>query len=596
MIPHAERLQLKAVILAGDDATATVPLAASRPVAMFPVLNRPLLEHTIEFLKNIGVRDIGIVVGPGTTAVQSYFGSGERLGVRLSYALEDGPRGTAGALRLFGDFVRCESFLLLSGAMFLGGKTLADDIAKAWRNHVEDRYVATALMRLDKKGPVVETAEEAETARRKRYRMVNLGWDRRAMMRFSGIYIFGGQVMDFVPEGEYMDVVEQLLPALDSKGACVQVFPLKDGRRRTIESVRDYYQLNRSLLLEAMMRPESVLWDGSYQKIMEGIWIGRNVEIHPSAQLFAPILIADDCQIEGASQVIGPAVLGPSTVVRQGAVLRESVTWHEVTLEKGSRTSYCVVDTSTAVAKMRECTLRVVTAKDLQVGGPNLPAMDPWALNGVRFNGHRLRPLARRWLYAASKRALDLILAALGILICLPVWLVVAILIKLDSPGPIFFRQRRCGKGGEEFNMLKFRTMVANAENLQTTLAERKEVDGPVFKLRKDPRVTRLGRFLRRTSLDEIPQLINVLKGEMSLVGPRPLALEEMKFNSVWRDLRLSVKPGITGLLQVNGRSESRFHDWIQYDINYVKNQSLMLDVKILVRTVWAVIRGTGAY
>lgn len=176
----------------------------------------------------------------------------------------------------------------------------------------------------------------------------------------------------------------------------------------------------------------------------------------------------------------------------------------------------------------------------------------------------------------------------------MPLFLIVAILIKLDSEGPVFYTQRRCGKDRKEFGMYKFRSMVKDAHLLRPLLTN--EVEGSVFKIKHDPRVTRVGRLLRRTSMDELPQLFNVVFGEMSIVGPRPLAEEEMVADENWRRLRLTVKPGITGLWQVKGRGNREFSEWIRYDIEYVKNQSLFLDIKVILMTFGAVLRGRGAY
>ena len=142
--------------------------------------------------------------------------------------------------------------------------------------------------------------------------------------------------------------------------------------------------------------------------------------------------------------------------------------------------------------------------------------------------------------------------------------------------------------------MYKFRTMVKDAELLKKEL--KNEMDGPMFKMRNDPRITQIGRVLRKWSFDELPQLLNVLKGEMSLVGPRPLANEEMTGDSNWKDIRLSVKPGVTGLWQIMGRSSGKFSDWVSYDIEYVQNRSLLLDLKILFLTIITVLKNTGAY
>jgi len=175
--------------------------------------------------------------------------------------------------------------------------------------------------------------------------------------------------------------------------------------------------------------------------------------------------------------------------------------------------------------------------------------------------------------------------------------LAVALIIKLSSPGPVLFRQQRAGLNGRSFTMYKFRTMVTNAEQLKQELAQLNEMSGPVFKLTKDPRVTPIGRWLRKFSLDEFPQLINVLRGEMSLVGPRPLPVDEVaRFDDVAHRRRLSVKPGLTCLWQVSGRSDVKdFRDWVRLDLEYIDNWSLWLDIKILIRTIPVVLSGAGA-
>jgi exopolysaccharide biosynthesis polyprenyl glycosylphosphotransferase len=195
------------------------------------------------------------------------------------------------------------------------------------------------------------------------------------------------------------------------------------------------------------------------------------------------------------------------------------------------------------------------------------------------------------------KQALDLSVAFVLILLLLPVWLIVPIAIRLSSPGPVLFRQRRCGLNGAPFTMLKFRSMVSNAEQLKQELAALNEMGGPVFKVTNDPRVTKIGRLLRKYSIDEVPQLFNVLRGEMSLVGPRPLPVDEVRrFDDPAHRRRLSVKPGLTCLWQVSGRNKVKdFKDWVRLDLEYIDNWSLWLDVKILWRTIPVVLTGEGA-
>jgi exopolysaccharide biosynthesis polyprenyl glycosylphosphotransferase len=198
---------------------------------------------------------------------------------------------------------------------------------------------------------------------------------------------------------------------------------------------------------------------------------------------------------------------------------------------------------------------------------------------------------------ALSKQLLDLAGATALLLLFSPVMILAAVLIKLTSPGPVLFRQQRCGLNGRPFMMLKFRSMVSNAEQQKHELEILNEMSGPVFKITKDPRITPVGRVLRKFSIDEFPQLLNVLRTEMSLVGPRPLPLDEVRrFDDLAHRRRLSVKPGITCLWQVSGRNNvSDFKDWVRLDLEYIDNWSLWLDLKILARTVPVVLLGTGA-
>lgn len=210
--------------------------------------------------------------------------------------------------------------------------------------------------------------------------------------------------------------------------------------------------------------------------------------------------------------------------------------------------------------------------------------------------GH-MRRLRRLPLYQSFlKRFLDVVLAGLGLVGSLPLWAVLIVAIRIDSPGPAIFVQERVGHHGKRFRFYKFRSMHQDAESRLREIQAHNEVDGPVFKMRLDPRVTKVGAFLRRTSLDELPQLINVLKGDMSLVGPRPPLPKEVEQYRPSDMIRLSVKPGLTCLWQVRGRSTVDFETWMAYDREYVDGLSPWLDLTILVRTVWAVLSCRGAF
>jgi lipopolysaccharide/colanic/teichoic acid biosynthesis glycosyltransferase len=198
--------------------------------------------------------------------------------------------------------------------------------------------------------------------------------------------------------------------------------------------------------------------------------------------------------------------------------------------------------------------------------------------------------------YAAAKRLLDVAIAGAGLIGLAPVFALVAVLVKGSSPGPVLYRWRVVGEGGRPFIGYKFRTMYEDADRRKAELLAHNEMSGPVFKMADDPRITPLGRWLRRYSLDELPQLWSVLKGDMSLVGPRPPLETEYARFAPWQRRKLAVRPGITCLWQVNGRSEiTDFDEWVRLDLEYIAQRSLWLDLRLLLRTVWVVLRGVGA-
>jgi exopolysaccharide biosynthesis polyprenyl glycosylphosphotransferase len=197
---------------------------------------------------------------------------------------------------------------------------------------------------------------------------------------------------------------------------------------------------------------------------------------------------------------------------------------------------------------------------------------------------------------AAIKRAFDIVLSSLLIVLLSPVFLVAALFVKFTSPGAAIFTQERVGLNKHPIRVFKFRTMVVDAEQKLAALEHLNEASGPVFKLKSDPRVTAVGGFLRKSSIDELPQLFNVLRGEMSLVGPRPLPFRDYEgFDKDWYRRRVTVRPGITGLWQVNGRDQSSFDNWVKQDLEYIDRWSIGLDAKIIFMTIPAVLRGTGA-
>ncbi|MFH1277009.1 MAG: sugar transferase [Candidatus Eisenbacteria bacterium] len=193
-------------------------------------------------------------------------------------------------------------------------------------------------------------------------------------------------------------------------------------------------------------------------------------------------------------------------------------------------------------------------------------------------------------LYLVVKRGLDVAAASIALLVFSPLFLMIAALIKIDSPGPVFFRQGRIGKRGKPFSFFKFRSMIKDAERHKQSLKDLNEAEEPLFKIEKDPRVTAVGRILRKTSLDELPQMINVLRGDMSVVGPRPHLPEEVSCYGELQRERLAVQPGITCLWQATNRKSTQFNEWIESDLEYVRNRSLRMDFMILMKTVGIVL------
>ena len=302
-------------------------------------------------------------------------------------------------------------------------------------------------------------------------------------------------------------------------------------------------------------------------------WVaaGRGCRVDPTARLIGPVVLHPGVVIGADATVVGPAVIGSGSRVEPGAMVAQ-----------------CVVGPDSVVAAGLTLRHRAVFGTVTEAGRAATPAAihdpDPSPTEPSEVEDAAPRSPAVRGL----KVAFDVTAAALGLLLLSPLLLLIALLIKLESKGPVFYGDRREGQGERVFRCLKFRTMSVGADAQQRELLAKNEVDGPQFKLARDPRVTRLGRVLRALSLDELPQLINVVFREMSLVGPRPSPFRENQLCIPWREARLSVRPGMTGLWQIcrNRRSQGDFHQWIHFDLLYVEHASFFVDLKIIAATV----------
>ncbi|HNQ21953.1 MAG TPA: sugar transferase [Phycisphaerae bacterium] len=332
-------------------------------------------------------------------------------------------------------------------------------------------------------------------------------------------------------------------------------------------------------LNEAVLSGDLVGQEGGQARTArESLVIGQDCIVDATARLIGPLVLQCGVRVERNATVVGPTVVGAASCVGEGATLAQCV------VAPGSR-----VPAGAAVRQSLVCGdgSAVPVTADAQGAGPEGASL--WAAEAALPDRVGQGPGGGRSLHFVAKRALDVAFAATALVALAPLLAAVAIVIKLDSPGPMLFAHRRERRGGKDFPCWKFRTMVADAHQRQRELYQQNNVDGPQFKLRQDPRVTRVGRWLRGTNLDELPQLLNVLLGHMSLVGPRPSPFRENQICVPWRRARLAVPPGITGLWQVcrsEDRSQGDFHEWIYYDLAYIRNFSFWLDLKILAATV----------
>ena len=352
--------------------------------------------------------------------------------------------------------------------------------------------------------------------------------------------------------------------ALASQGAPSQDIPLsgravdltgEDGVLRLVEQgVRE-----RAALVPADVRPLSR---------------GARCTVDPLARLIGPVVLESDVTIEEGAVVAGPTVVGAGAHIGRNAVVAQSLVMPGAAVPSGTVVRHRVVAAGVSATELSATpAARSSSSRQLHMSPVErrTPEFDPGAT-----------------LYQRVKRTIEFVLALSAMLVLAPVMGLLAAAIKVLDPGPIFFGHEREGRGGRLFRCWKFRTMRVGADAMQRELAAKQQMDGPQFKMDRDPRVTAIGRLLRASNLDELPQLWNVLAGDMSLVGPRPSPFRENQICVPWRQGRLSVRPGITGLWQVcrHDRANGDFHQWIEYDLLYVRNVSAWLDLKILVATV----------
>lgn len=391
----------------------------------------------------------------------------------------------------------------------------------------------------------------------------------RLRRRFHGVTHHGGSTVfaTVLPAGILRDALGAAPPDLAALRGCLSAagVPSMD-LLATVPAVDAARPAGVLELLEHRFATESRRAEtDAVRSPSPAAWIAPDARVDASARLIGAVAVHAGAEVGPGCRIIGPSVIGPRARVEAGALLSRVCVW------RGSRVAP-----------------GVQLADQIVAGDAVLPperAYSPFLTTPVGC------PAAARPMGLVSrvcKRAADLVLSLCGLLLLSPLLLVVAALIKLTSPGPLFFGHEREGRDGRRFTCWKFRTMVPDAHARQRDLYAQNKVDGPQFKMDRDPRVTAIGDFLRKSNLDELPQLFNVVRGDMSLIGPRPSPFRENQLCMPWRKTRLAVQPGITGLWQVcrHDRGESDFYQWIYFDNLYVEHQSVRLDLAILFVTL----------
>ncbi|NLF33197.1 MAG: hypothetical protein GX591_20210 [Planctomycetes bacterium] len=567
----------RAVLLGAAAGNGRCGLAAVRPSYLWPIANEPAGVHLVRALHALGIGEVivcGGEAGDGPQARRMRL-EAEALGMVLRWAVETAPTGTGGALRALGSPGPDEHVLVACGHI------RPSWVSPALRDlHFASGADATVLVSRAAGRPVDTLDLDAEG----RVTGARLGDGSPDDWTSEGLWLLGPAALRRIPATGFYSIREQMIPELVDQGRTVHAVRSRhvaDDAGRARRYRRQNEQVLRLMLTE----------EPGYRRIAPRVWAADDVRLGRDAVLAGPVLIGAGCTVGDGARLVGPVAIGEGCTIGPGASVSRCVLWDGVTVGRGASATDAVLTDGAALPPQGRVDGAVVVAGR----GGRLNHLGGATAGVLVAEGRRLHPLSRpslrRRAADGARRAADVAVAATVLLATAPLLLLAAAAIVLDSRGPIFFRQNRCGRGGRVFGMLKLRTMVADAERRRPDLQKANEVDGPMFKMARDPRVTRVGAVLRRTCIDELPQMINILCGHMSLVGPRPLAPHEMALGAAWRDIRLSVRPGATGLWQVRSRLTPTFAEWIALDSLYVARRSLLLDLRILLETPAAVVR-----
>lgn len=562
-----------AVILSSGAATLNGHQVAAYPKLLLPIANRPLVEYLASVLEAAGVKRLLILAFAESQENEIKEGL-RRLPQKVEVVFQERPRGTGGSLKLAGDRLQGEPFWVVHG-----GLLLQTDLQEMLDQHRQSGTAATVgAVRLAEEAWHMERVQSDAEGRIDAIHRIHPCQERRSMLWPVGLYLFEPSVLDLIPAGKYFDLKEQLPAQLQENGKPARVWEI-NGYCRLLNGINDFVRANEDVLLGRVH-----FLVGSPPAAGESR--GATGYISPGAVIKEPVAVGASARLEAGSMVIGPSAVGEDCHIGAQAVVSESIIFPGARIGQAAYLSHCIIGEGVEIGNS-VCLHETMVLSDPSGGEKEIRTDSGMEHSGgqERIKTIRMPQIGAHRFYRLVKRVMDIFAAALGLLIFSPLLAIIAVAIKIDSPGPVVFSQRRCGIWGKEFNMYKFRSMVVNAEELKTELMKINETDGPMFKIISDPRVTRVGRFLRATNLDELPQFWNVLWGDLSLVGPRPLAMEEMRLNPQWRDIRLSVPPGVTGYWQITAHDKVHFAEWIRCDIDYVRNFSFWTDMKVLFRT-----------
>jgi lipopolysaccharide/colanic/teichoic acid biosynthesis glycosyltransferase/NDP-sugar pyrophosphorylase family protein len=567
-----------AVILAGSAAHLDGISLGAYPKIFLPIANRPLLDYLASVLNQAGVKHLVIMADNGLSQCRELPKS---FPLTVEWVAQESPRGTGGSLQEVQDRLSEGPFWVMSSNIFIN-----TDIHEMFVLHLESGAIATTgAIRLHNNPWEMERIESDANGYVKTIHRMHPAQEKRSMLLPLGLYLFEPEIFKLIPPEGYFDLKEQLFSLLYEHSLPSAIWEAQ-GYYRLINNVTDYLEVNADVVRGRVYFPDLPVDHDSYPG---GV---SHAQMAETATTIDPVLFGVDTSIGDQAVVVGPSIIGDRCQIGPRTILNECILLQDACIGQGVYLDRCIIGEGVTIANSTHLHQKIVLPKSPGVTDQTIFDVEKkFSLGPTSFTRPSPGFTRKQRFYLVIKRILDIILATVGLIVSLPLTALIALAIKLDTPGDVIFLQRRCGKAGHEFAMYKFRSMLSNAEELKREVEVLNEVDGPMFKITVDPRVTRVGRWLRRTNLDELPQLWNVLKGNMSFIGPRPLSMDEMRFSPSWRDIRLTVRPGLTGLWQSKAHTQTSFADWIRYDTHYVRHLSAWLDLKIVFGTIIRVTR-----